>query len=206
MPRPATSVEERFDEVSLPDEQFRPGIPIFNARVVYLGGNPKKSVPLPGQVSVELVESENGTAVRDTGHRLARQLFEKEYQDLTPDERKQVDAQKVARRYKEVKEAIRAGMTSYDFSTHDAAGTLIRERLMPGSAPEHLRGRPWQRVEHGLHAAQFFLMRGPANEKEFEVRVPPDQMAAFSEYVRSVRRGESAEKAGLKEVMTGTRY
>lgn len=205
MPRPAEK-EERFDEVSLPEETLRRTIPVLRARVVYLGADRRKSVTMPGQVSLELVEDEAGTAARDNGYRLARQMFEKEYQDLAPDEKAEVDAKKVTKRYREMKDAIDAGMTSYDFARFDAKGDLIRERLVPDTAAPHLRGRPFQWVEHAGHVAKFFDLRGPAGEKEFEVTVKPEHMDALTDYIRRTRRGRATQATELKETLTGTKY
>ena len=206
MPRPASEKEDRFDEVSMPEETLRRDTPVLRARVVYLGADKNKSVTFPGQLSVELVEDEAGTAVRDNGHRLARQMFEKEYMDLAPDEKAQVDAKKVERRYRELKQAIDAGMTSYDFRRFDATGSLIRERLMPDSAPTHLQGRPFQWVEHAGHIAKFFDLRGANNEKEFEVTAKPAHMEALTDYIRRTRRGRAQQSSELKEVLTGAKY
>jgi len=206
MPRPANEKEERFDEVSLPEETLRRDTPVLRARVVYLGADRNKSVTIPGQLSVELVEAEDGPALRDNGHRLARQMFHKEYMDLAPDEKVEVDAKKVERRYRELKQAIDAGMTSYDFRRFDATGALIRERLMPDSAPPHLRGRPFQWVEHAGHVAKFFDLRGANNEKEFEVTAKPGDMEALTDFIRRGRRGRASQAAELKETLTGAKY
>ena len=206
MPRPASDKEERFDEVSLPEETLRRDTPVLRARVVYLGADKNKSVTMPGQLSVELAEDEAGTALRDNAHRLARQMFEKEYLDLAPDEKAQVDAKKVERRYREMKQAIDAGMTSYDFRRFDATGSLIRERLMPDTAPPNLRGRPFQWVEHAGHIAKFFDLRGPSGEKEFEVTAKPEHMEAMTDFIRRSRRGRASQAADLKETLTGAKY
>jgi len=205
MPRPATD-NERFDEVSIPEETLRRDTPVLRARIVYLGADKNKSVTLPGQLNVELAEDEAGTALRDNAHRLARQMFEKEYLDLAPAEKAQVDEKKVERRYREMKQAIDAGMTSYDFRRFDSTGSLIRERLMPDSAPPNLRGRPFQWVEHAGHIAKFFDLRGPNGEKEFEVTAKPDHMEALTDFIRRSRRGKAKESSNLNEVLAGNKY
>ena len=207
MPKPAAETEERFDEVSLPEETLRRGIPVIRARVVYLGADKNKSMTMPGQLDVQLVESEDGTAVRDNGHYLARSIYKKEYIDLVPDEKADVDRQKVTRRYKEVKKASKSGMSTYEFPRYDAGGALIRENLVPDTAPAHLRGRPFKIIEHAGHIARFFAMQeGPNKEKEFEITVRSQDQEALSDYIRRSRRGMAAEVAEVNETMTGNRY
>lgn len=206
MPRQPTTEEERFDEIALPEQTLGVARPVVRARVVYLGADRKKSVTFPGQVSVELVEDPAGTAVRDNGHRLARQLYQKEYIDLGPEEKAEVDKQKVERTYKEIKQPVDAGNTSYDFSLHDAAGNLIRERLMPDTAPQHLRGKRFEWVEHIEHLRRFFLATGANKEREFEVLTKPEHMQALSDYIRRSQRGRATKDAELAEIQTGARY
>ena len=174
MPRQPTEAEERaaaVTEVPLPDDIVRLDVPLVRCRVVYLGAMRNMSLSLPGHVSEEFFEEEGGPDVRDI---------------VTV-----VDGERVIRKNihgRLFKEAVAgAGLTNYDFSTHDAHGRLIRSRLMPDTAPANLRGKAFQWVEHLAHVRHFRL--GIRNrktgrlEKNFEVLVPPEMRDVVSRYI-----------------------
>lgn len=179
MPRQATELEERLDEVSLPEETLKPTLPIIRARVVYLGAMRNKSVCLPGQIMVTYIEAPDGAKVRkdrETGKE---------------------------GRYDEIKEAVDTGLTSYDFSTHDARGRIIRERMMDKRAPERMQGKPFNWVEHVDHLRHFFMARGADGEREFEVLVKPEQQAGLQDHIRRTMRGRRQQDDLFKEIVGG---
>lgn len=185
MPRQATEAEARaaaVTEVPLPEEATRLDVPLVRCRVIYLGAARNKSVAMTGTVSEEFFEEEGGPDVRDfvtvkDGERVIRpgvhgRLF---------------------------KEAVDSGITSYDFSTHDARGQVIRSRLMPDTAPAHLRGKPFLWVEHLGHVRQFKM--GPKDPgtgkrvKEYELLVPPETRDVVARFImRATDRDREQEE------------
>ena len=103
-----------------------------------------------------------------------------------------------------VKEAVEAGISSYDFSSHDSRGRVIAERTMPDTSPANLKGRPFAAVEHLEHVRYFYLHRDEAQNKEFEVLARPEDMQRLREYIRTTERARRIENTRLEEVVAGT--
>ena len=156
----------------------RAEIPHLRCRVVYRGAKANMSVAMPGSILISRFEDPAGTV-------------------------EVADRAGTVRKYREIRKAVAGGMTSYDFSTHDLRGDLIRERLMPMTAREDLRGKPFCYVEHAGHLAEFYL--GPKDrngdrQQEFEVMVKPEHREVLSELVRVTQRRENRQRADLAEV------
>lgn len=178
--------EKQPREVPLEVEQplnvpsARAEIPFMRCRVVYRGARANMSVAMPGSILISRFEDPGGTV------------------EVT-------DKEGTVRKYREIRKAVSGGMSSYDFSTHDLKGDLIRERLMPQTAREDLRGKPFSWVEHAGHLVEFYL--GPKNrdgvrQPEFEVMVKPEHRTVLEELVRMVQRREGRRRAELAEVVS----
>lgn len=158
----------------------RASIPFLRCRVVYRGAKANMSVAMPGSIMISRFEDPAGTV------------------EVT-------DKEGIPRKYREIRKAVSGGMSSYDFSTHDIKGDLIRERLMPQTAREDLRGKPYSWVEHAGHLVDFYL--GPKNrdgvrQQEFEVMVKPEHQEVLKDLVRIAQRRESRHRADLAEVVS----
>lgn len=139
--------------------------PVFDdAVVIYLGTRRNMSVALRGNLSVMKAE---------------------EYDAQTDKVREIV--------LKEIPEDGGDGITSYDFTTHDIVGRLIRERLVPRDHPTlgMYAGKAVQRVEHPDHLFHFYRAGGG---QEFAVVVPQhriqEMQAYFLERARAARAHE----------------
>lgn len=173
MPREAKPAEEQevtITEVPIPPEATRLDVPLVRCRVIYTGPARNKSVALSGQVVDEFVEEDGGPDIRD-------------FVTVVDGERK--IRKKVAGRL--YKQAVPSGTASYDFSTHDQHGRLIRSRLMPDTVSANLRGKAWTWVEHLGHVREFEL--GLVDKvtgkrvKEFEVLIPPDKVDIVMRFI-----------------------
>ena len=158
----------------------RADIPQMRCRVVYRGAKRNMSVAMPGSIMITRFEDPAGTVTV-------------------------TDKDGNTRLYREIRKAVAGGMSSYDFTTHDLKGDLIQERLMPQTAREDLRGKPFSWVEHAGHLVEFYL--GPKNrdgerQAEFEVLVRPEHREALSELVRITQRRERRTRADLAEIVS----
>ena len=158
----------------------RSEIPFMRCRVVYRGAKPNMSVAMPGSIMISRFEDPAGTV------------------EVT-------DKEGTTRKYKEIRKSVSGGMSSYAFATHDLKGDLIRENLMPQTAREDLRGKPFSWVEHAGHIVEFYL--GPKNrngerQAEFEVMAKPEHREVLEELVRMARRRESRHRSELAEVVS----
>lgn len=176
--------EKQPREASLEVEQplsvpaARAEIPFMRCRVVYRGAKTNMSVAMPGSILISRFEDPAGAV-------------------------EVPDRDGTVRKYREIRRAVSGGMTSYDFSTHDLKGDLIRERLMPQTAREDLRGKPFSWVEHAGHLVEFYLGvkdRNGVRQQEFEVMVKPEHQEVLKELVRATQRRESQRRADLAEV------
>jgi hypothetical protein len=160
----------------LPDAVLSPKLPILRCRVVYLGAMRNKSVALPGQIYVEYVEDPDGPVERrdpETGE---------------------------PRRYAELKDAVDTGISTYDFSSHDQRGRLIRVRQAPDHLPSEVRGKPYVWCEHIGHLRYFHLARGPGGEREFHVMLTPEQLPILQDYIRRTARARRQQQAFYDQV------
>ena len=158
----------------------RAEIPFMRCRVVYRGAKANMSVAMSGSILITQFEDPSGSVEK-------------------------TDKDGNVRKYKEIRKAVSGGMSSYDFSTHDLKGDLIRERLMPATVREDLRGKPYSWVEHAGHLVDFYL--GPRNrdgvrQQEFEVMVKPEHRSVLEELVRMTQRRENRRRAELAEVVS----
>lgn len=173
---------EELAEQPVAEQSVRAEMPLIRARVVYLGAARNKSVAIPGSIMIEHFEDAAG-------------LIERKDRE-TGEMRKYVQTRKV----------VDGGITSYDFSSHDIRGNLVRERLMPDTAPERLRGKVYCWVEHPLHIAEFYLGakdRDGERQREFEVLARPEDQDVVKEYVRRLKRREQRQQADVEEVLRG---
>ena len=95
------------------------------------------------------------------------------------------------------------GNTSYDFTTHDTRGQLIRSRLMPDTAPVNVRGKPFAMCEHIEHLRHFFQARGANGEKEFMVMAKPSDMDTLLTFIKRSERNRRQQEALFAEVVSG---
>lgn len=189
---PKKEIEELLEQ-PVPEQTLRTDPPIIRARVVYLGAKRNESVALPGSVMVEHFEEANGPVTR----RVLK----------TPNaDPKEADNWE-ERKFVQTRKAVTGGISSYDFSTHDVRGGLIKERLMPDTAPERLRGKCFNWVEHPGHLVEFHMgpkdREGVRRKGEFEVLARPEDIPTIQEYVRRAQRGERRQLADLEEVVRG---
>lgn len=176
MPARAKAEEEARQEVqaaltTLPLEQLEeelldPTAPLIEgAMVIYTGSARNQTVAMPGRLMIEEYEGEVDPR---TGEPTKKQV-------------------------KTVIEGSEGGHTSYDFSTHDIFGRLIKERMVgPEYGPE-LANRRGEKVEHAAHLHAFFRIRGRDGAPAFRVMVPPAKRPILEEYIARVerRRGSS---------------
>lgn len=101
-----------------------------------------------------------------------------------------------------IKTPITDGMTSYDFSSHDSRGRLIKVRMMPETTASEVRGRPFQSCEHPEHLRLFFRAKNGAGDREFKVLVPPEHNAALQDYIRRVESRLHRVEEEYRETVT----
>lgn len=173
---------EELIEQPVAERSVRAEPRLIRARVVYLGAARNKSVAIPGSIFVEHFEDKDGPVTRKD-----RESGEE-------------------RNYIQLRKVVPSGITSYDFSTHDLKGNLIKERLMDNTAPERLRGKPYCWVEHPGHLADFYL--GPRDrdgkrQREFEVLAKPEDHETIQLIVRQATRNERRQLSDVEEVLKG---
>ena len=156
----------------------------LRVRVVYMGAKRNMSVCLKGSILTENYEQADGPM---------------EYRDRDSG---------TMRRGIQLRKVVEGGMTSYDFSTHDLKGNLIRDRMIPNDHPqEDCRNKRFEWVEHPGHVAQFHL--GPKDHDrkrqkgEFKVLAAPADQAFIQQIVERVRRRENRRAVELEEVLKG---
>lgn len=192
MPKPQVEefVEQPVQEVSTKVEA-RP----LRVRVVYVGSARNKSVCLKGSILTEHFEDPQGPIKR-------RVMKDEKADPKDPDNWEE-------RNFIQQRKVVDGGLTSYDFSTHDAKGHLIREpeRVVPAKAPfsERLWGKRFEWVEHPTHIAEFHLgVKGHDRKRqpsEFEVLAGPADLPLIQEVIRRVRRRESRKAAEMDEIL-----
>jgi hypothetical protein len=174
---------EEFVEQAVRERPVERDVRPIRVRVFYLGAMRNKSVALKGSLLTEHFEDPAGTIER-------------------PDRET-----KKMRKYIQKRKVVEGGITSYDFSTHDAKGDLIRTRIGGEDVPEQLRGKRFEWVEHPAHIAEFHL--GPKGQGqgrkrvrgEFEVRASAQDMPLVERFIAMARRREGKKEADLKEVL-----
>jgi len=160
----AINFEEEYRQLEPQAERHE--LPLFpGTRVVYLGGNRKKSVAIPGSVAIERAQDDDG-------------------------------------KWQDTRAAIEAGITSYDFATHDTRGRLIHGRLMPDQAPPSVRGRPFHVVEHPLHLSWFLRAKNANKETEFRVLPRREHASALEAFVRRENERRRRREQNLVDTMT----
>ena len=174
-----TSRDVGAREVALQDDVLRPDMPLVRCRVVYMGSSKSMSVPLVGSVDEEFTEDPDGPVERP-------------------------NRQGVVRRYRVFRKASDAGITGYDFSSHDSMGEIIRSRQVPNSPafPERMRGRPFVWCEHVGHVRAFF-QRQKDGSREFEILVPPEHLGVVQAYIRKSERGVRQQEQLFREIAGG---
>ena len=175
---------EEFLEQPIQDISTRLEAHPLRVRVVYMGAKRNMSVCLKGSILTEHFEDPKGPI---------------EYRDRESGK---------MRRGVQLRKVVEGGMTSYDFSTHDLKGTLIRDRMIPDTHPqEDCRNKRFEWVEHPAHIAQFHL--GPKDREkkrqkgEFKVLAAPGDQPLIQQLVDRVRRRENRRAAEMEEVMRG---
>jgi len=182
----ATATSGVVAEVGLPQTILKSEMPIIRARVVYLGPSESHSVAFGGQVHETYLEDEEGTVERRDrdGHEADGTVIPGKM-----------------RRYTVLKQAVdNAGTTQYDFSTRDSLGRIITERLMPDSASEKLRGRPFAWCEHVGHLRRFYMARDERNENLYFIMVRPEQIPIVQEHIRRSERARRQQESLFSEV------
>lgn len=166
-----------LQEVSLPEETLRAGLPIIRARVVYLGPGEHHAVSFVGQIHEEYLEDPDGPVRRP-------------------------DRQGVERRYTVLKKAVEdAGITQYDFTVRDTLGHLIPQRMMPDTTePSRLRGRPFAWSEHVGHLRKFVLAKDERGEHLYHVMVRPEHVLLLQDHIRRTERGRKQQEELLSYV------
>ena len=181
---PKDKPEVFIEEQPIQDLSTRLEARPLRVRVVYMGAKRNMSVCLKGSILTENYEDPTG-----------------------PMEYKNRDSGQMTRGI-QLRKVVEGGMTSYDFSTHDLKGNLIRERMIPSDHPqEDCRGKRFEWVEHPRHIAQFHL--GPKDHDrkrqkgDFKVLAPAADQALIQQLVAQVRRREGRREAQLEEVLRG---
>ena len=93
-----------------------------------------------------------------------------------------------------------AGIESYDFSKLDSMGDVITQRLVPDTYPPDVRGRPSLRIDHAEHLRRFARMKDDSGSYEFQVRLHPDDLQTFEEYVHRKERSLQANERNVTEI------
>ena len=176
---------EEFLEQPIPEQSTRIEAHPLRVRVVYLGAKRNESVCLPGSVAVEHFPDANG-----------------------PVEYKERESGKL-RKGVQIRTPVEGGMSSYDFSTHDARQQpLAGDRVVPAEPRfgRHLWGKRCEWVEHPGHVAEFHLgpkdRDGKRRKGEFEVLAKPQDMDYVQRLILIAQRRERRVAADLKEVLT----
>ena len=103
----------------------------------------------------------------------------------------------------ERREAVNDQISSYDFSSRDSFGRLIRSRLIPDTfAKPHLRGKVFSPVEHPEHLRLFRKMRGADGTNDFTVLAKPEHLRVLEEYILRRERTMQTHKRELEETVT----
>ena len=174
---------EEFVEQAVRERAVERDVRPIRVRVFYLGALRNKSVALKGSLLTEHFEDPAGEIERP----------DRETKEL--------------RKYRQIRKVVEGGITSYDFSTHDAKGDLIRTRIGGADVPEPLRGKRFEWVEHPAHIAEFHLgPRGHDRKRvrgEFEVRASAQDMPLVERFIALARRREGRKEADLKDILAG---
>ena len=198
-----TKQAEEFIEQSVQEVSTKVDARPLRVRVIYLGAARNKSVCLKGSILTEHFEDKTGTVLR-------RVLKDEKADPRIPENWEE-------RPFVQIRKVVDGGLSSYDFSTHDAKGLLIKDapdapvegrRTVPARAPfaERFWGKRCEWVEHPTHIAEFHLgIKDHARKRqpgEFEVVANPADMPLIQEVIRRVRRKEGRRAADLAEYQT----
>lgn len=99
-----------------------------------------------------------------------------------------------------LKSAVDEGMQNYDFSSHDAVGKIILERMMPQDAGPELAGKPFAYCEHIQHIREFYLMKTHDGQPEFKVLANRADQPIIQDYVRRFMRSQAGQEQQFAEV------
>ena len=191
-----TKQAEEFVEQPVQEVSTKVDVRPLRVRVVYLGSARNRSVCLKGSILTEHFEDKAGTVMR-------RVLRGAQADPKDPDNWEE-------RPFIQIRKVVDGGLTSYDFSTHDAKGVLIKDdnRVIPSKAPfaERLWGKRAEWVEHPRHIAEFHLGVKDHDRKrrpgDFEVLAGAADMPLIQEVIRRVKRKEGRRAADLAEYQT----
>ena len=186
-------------------EQVETKWPLFQAQVVYLGTNAKKSISIKGTIISETNELADGSLQKldyvvptdgshiyefwttDTrGRRMpvyepgvcgcAHRLEQHPEDPVLPCEGQTVGL---------------SGPTRGQAQPCDCKLFSPRGRLMPMTTrDESIRGRPMQRVQHPAHLRYFFRLKENGNAA-FKVRILPEERSHWLEWLMRVERTEA---------------
>lgn len=99
---------------------------------------------------------------------------------------------------------LESGFTVYDFSTTDNRSRPIKTKLIPASFPlDHLRGRPFAKVEHPEHLWLFSQKHDGNGNPEFEVVPSAEHKRIIEEYFLRKLRARRGQATLLKQVVGG---
>lgn len=179
--------------VVLKPEMVMERLPLIEAKIVYLGGHPKKTVHCRGHISTEQVMA---VSIAD----LVTEMFqERKGPDGTPvkwaqlhrEEQQKVRDELTKREAQSptefVKKQVMEGAQNYDFSTVNNFGKPLPKSLLTKD------GRRFQMVEHFAHIVELFRMKEPDGAPMFRVEALPAAMRIIQEYIRSTKRQRDPE-------------
>lgn len=96
-----------------------------------------------------------------------------------------------------------AGITDYNFWSHDVLGDRIEQWAVPDSHPDRdVRGKPYRIVSHPDHLWALAKMQDASGNPEFKIVGPPDEMRVVSNYFESKQRAERETERTYAEVVT----
>jgi len=103
------------------------------------------------------------------------------------------------------KDVSSAGITDYNFWSHDVLGDRIERWMVPDThADRDVRGKPYRIVAHPDHLWQMAKMVDASGNPEFKIVGPPDEMRVLSNYFESLQRKEREQERTFSEVVTPT--
>lgn len=164
---------------------------VVDAKIVYLGTNPHKSVVMQGGIDRRLDPRVKAQAAAEKIRAQLAPLDAKEHDQLTKAERLQMDTLKAELESVErmhLPSADSEAATYYDFRRFDKDGRVIKERLTGD-------GHIWSRCTHIGHCVGFMRERNEDGGPMFEVRAAPSTSDKIQRYARLVQERESRIRA-----------
>ncbi len=98
------------------------------------------------------------------------------------------------------KSAIEEGTQNYDFSSHDALGRIIAERLMAQESGPELAGKPFAFCEHIDHIRWFYEQKTDDGAKEFKILADRADQPIIQDHIRRFMASRAREENEFAEV------